>query len=87
MTTISSTANYPPPIQESMTDDTPETSELDADYVIHGNETKFYAVNDKLHQVEFKSENFSELMNKVFSSAEEGAVIVLNSGRYLIQPP
>ena len=84
MTTISSTANYPPPIQESMTDDTPETSELDADYVIHGNETKFYAVNDKLHQVEFKSENFSELINKVFSSAEEGAVIVLNSGRYPI---
>ena len=82
--TISPTANYSPPIQESMTDNTPETSELDADYVIHGNETKFYAVNSKLQQVEFKSENFSELMNKVFSSAEEGAVIVLNSGRYPI---
>jgi len=84
MTTISPTANYPPPIQESMTDDTLETSELDADYVIHGNKTEFYAVNDKLHQVDFKSENFSELMSKVFSSAEEGAVIIVNSGRYPI---
>jgi len=82
--TISPTANYPQPIQESMMDDTAETSEIDADYVIHGNETEFYVVNDKLHQVEFKSENFSELMNKVFSSAEEGTVIVLNSGRYPI---
>jgi len=82
MATISPTANYPPSIQESITDDTPETSELDADYIIHGNETEFHAVNDKLQQVEFKSENFSELMNKVFSLTEEGAVIVLNSGRY-----
>ena len=80
--TISPTVNYPPPIQESMTDDTPETSELDADYVIHGNETKFYAVNDKLHQVEFKSENFSELMNKVFSSAEEGIGVLLYNSHF-----
>jgi len=58
-------ANYSTSSQESIANDAPETSGLSADYIIYENETKFYAVNDKLQQVEFESENFSELINNV----------------------
>jgi len=76
-------ANYSASSQESIAD-APENSGLSADYTIYENETKFYAVNDKLQQVEFESENFSELINKVFSSAKEGAMIIISSGEYSI---
>jgi len=45
------------------------------------NKTKFYAVNGK-RQVEFESENFSELINQVFSLAKEGALIAISPGEY-----
>ena len=77
-------ANYSTSSQESIANDAPETSGLSADYIIYENETKFYAVNDKLQQVEFESENFSELINSVFSSAKEGAIIIISSGEYSV---
>jgi len=77
-------ANYSTSSQESTANDTPETSGLSADYIIYENGTKFYAVNDKLQQVEFESENFSELINSVFSSAKEGAIIIISSGEYSV---
>ena len=75
-------ANYSASSQESIAD-VPENSGLSADYIIYGNKTKFYAVN-KLQQVEFENENFSELINNVFSSAKEGAIITISSGEYRI---
>ena len=76
-------ANYSASSQESIADAS-ENLGLNADYIVYGNKTKFYAVNDKLQQVEFESENFSELVNSVFSSAKEGAIIIISPGEYSV---
>ena len=67
--------------EEKPSNDALKSSSLGADYVIYENKTKFYAVNGK-RQVEFESENFSNLINQVFSLAKEGAVIAISPGEY-----
>ncbi len=75
-------ANYSALSREKTAGDILENSSLSADYMICENETKFYALNNK--QVEFEGENFSEVINQVFSSAKEGAVITISPGEYSI---
>ena len=58
--------------------------DLKADYYVYTNGNEVYAANTSSSELEIKSENASEVINHVFSSAKEGSIVIIKAGTYNI---
>jgi len=58
--------------------------DLKADYYVYTNGNEVYAANTSYSELEIKSENASEVINHVFSSAKEGSIVIIKAGTYNI---